>query len=60
MSKYLERDQQVINLQNLQATHAAQLKKKKQKNKKKKLNQKMDRRSKQIFIQMKHTDGQDT
>ena len=48
-----QRDQQVINLQNLQTTHAAQ-------KKKKTLNQKMDRRSKQIFNQMRHTDGQDT
>ena len=43
-------NQQGINLQTIQTPHTAQLKKKK------KNNQKMGRRSKQTFLQRKHTD----
>ena len=42
-------NQQGINFQNIQTAHAAQYKKK---------NQKMGRRSKQIFLQRRHANGQ--
>ena len=41
-----------INLQNIQAAHAAQYQKNKQPN------QKLGRRPKQTFLQRRHTDGQ--
>ena len=41
----------MINLQNIQTDHAAQYKKRKP-------NQKMGGRSKQTFLQRRHTDGQ--
>ena len=43
---------QKVNLQNVQAVHEAQHQKNKQPN------QKVDRRSKQTFLQIRHTDGQ--
>ena len=43
-------DQQRINFQNIQTGHTAQYKKNSI--------QKMDRRSKQTFLQRRHTDGQ--
>ena len=42
---------QRINLKNIQAAHAAQFQKNKQPN------QKMDQRTKQTFLQRRHTDG---
>ena len=45
-------DQQEINLQNIQTTHATQYQEKKQ------FNQKMGRRSKETFLQGRHTDEQ--
>ena len=45
-------DGQGISLQNIQTAHAAQYQKNKQPN------QKMGRRSKQTFLQRRHTDGQ--
>ena len=46
-------NRQGINLQNTQTVHAAQYQKTKQPN------QKMGRRSKQTFLQRRHTDGQE-
>ena len=43
-----------MNLQNIQTIHEGQYQKKK---KKKKKNQKLGRRSKQTFLQRRHTDG---
>ena len=45
-------DRQGTNLQNIQTVHATQYQKTKQPN------QKMGRRSKYIFLQRRHTDGQ--
>ena len=45
-------DQQEISLQNIQTTHAPQYQEKKQ------FNQKMGRRSKETFLQGRHTDKQ--
>ena len=47
-------DWQGVNLQNLQTAPAAQYQKNKQPN------QKIDRRPKQIFLQRRHTDSQET
>ena len=47
-------DRQGINLQNIQAAHAAQYQKNKQPN------QKMGRRPKQTFLQRRYTDCQQT
>ena len=44
-------NRQRINLKNIQAAHAAQYKKNKQPN------QKMGQRTKQTFLQRRHTDG---
>ena len=44
-------DRQGINFQNIQTTHIAQYQKSQQPN------QKMGRRSKQTFLQRRHTDG---
>ena len=46
--------QLTINLQNIQADHAAQYQKNKQPN------QKVDQRTKQMFLQRRHTDGKQT
>ena len=43
----------MINFQNIQTAHAAQYQRNKQPN------QKMGRRTKQIFLQRRHTDGQE-
>ena len=47
-------DQQGIGLQNLQAAHCSSISKKQIKP-----NQKMGRRPKKIFLQRRHTDGQE-
>ena len=47
-------NRQRINLQNIQVAHTAQCQENKQ------LNQKLGRRSKQTFLQRRHTGGQQT
>ena len=54
---YKQVDQQGINLQNIQTVHAAQYQNKKERKKKNPI-KKMGRRSKQTFLQRRHTDGQ--
>ena len=49
--KIIATKQLTINLQNIQAAHVAQYQKNKQSN------QKMDQRTKQTFLQRRHTDG---
>ena len=52
-NNYKRSNRQMINLQNIQAAHAAQYQKNKQPN------QKMGKISKYIFLQRRHTDGQE-